>query len=1228
MSGQIKKVIITASVGVLLIILAPYAAKLSDKAVTPKKGAHAFATVLDRKTEISIASIQQLKKDIDLKGVRNVQLGRAAFLHDLFTKEGISIFVFRNDSLSLWSHNSLSPHVALQVSRRGTEIHMFDNGWYRLVYLTDGIDEFIAAILIKNKFKQSNKYLISEFKGGFGIPSLNDIGIKAIPGWVKLKADHQFFYLKFSEASSFGYVGPLVFLLVSLAGGLLIVVAIILLLKSFKHFSGTGLFILSTTVIFILRIWSLHAGWPAYISRIQLFDPAIYASSKWYPSLADFAINNLLLAAIALLVRFLFLNKNETITSWQRYIAHVLLLALLFAFAAWINVLAKGLVLNSNIPFEIDNITGLNTFSFVAIPALALLFLAFVLLADTIAIFTKRCRITLSESFLTLGLALCLYILITHLVGIRDLLFVLWPALILAVITLARNSKRATNLKLIHITAIISIFAVISAHNFIKYNATREHNQKRILAEKLATNNDPVAELLFTELKPLLLRDQNVKKLFLENDLHTRQILEDYVIPRYFSGYWSKYEITMYVYQADGGVWGKLPNVMPMPLGEIKKNILENGEPSGLDDQLYYMMRSTDLVSYITLIPLHYSLSGEPDGYFAFEFNSKLYPQYIGFPALLIDETSGLAYESSPYASAVYINGNLARTRGSFEYQKTPVRFLKNPENNFFVQQDGMEHLVSRVNTNTVVVISKEVKTFVNKASTFSYLCAVFALLFILARFVTNIYILRTDIKLNLNQRIQLLLVLLTLASMILFALATRYYIEQQYTEKNKRLLGEKIQSVLLEVKNKLEDEYELDYSQADYINRLLSHFSSIFFTDINLYSPQGDLLASSQMRMFNEGLISRKINPETYANLHYLGKIEFIHEEEIGDLKYISAYVPFYNKNGDLLAYLNLPYFGRQALLDQEISNFLVAVVNVFVLLLILSVFVGLFMSQWITAPLRIIRESLSQMDPGKSNKLIDYSSPDEIGLLVAEYNSKVAELENNAEQLAQSERESAWREMAKQVAHEIKNPLTPMKLSVQHLQRYIEKGEAISNEQILKTAHNLNEQIDALSAIATAFSNFARMPQARYEVIDLLPVLETATSLFEHVDRVKITLELNELHTAKVKADKEQLLRVFNNLIKNALQSIPNARQGRIEIRIIKLEESYQISINDNGTGIADEARSKIFVPNFTTKSHGMGLGLAMTKNIVENSGGKIWFESSVGSGSTFFVNLPFIE
>ena len=234
---------------------------------------------------------------------------------------------------------------------------------------------------------------------------------------------------------------------------------------------------------------------------------------------------------------------------------------------------------------------------------------------------------------------------------------------------------------------------------------------------------------------------------------------------------------------------------------------------------------------------------------------------------------------------------------------------------------------------------------------------------------------------------------------------------------------------------------------------------------------------------------------------------------------------------------------------------------------------------------------------------------------------------MEKSAELLGKSEREGAWREMAKQVAHEIKNPLTPMKLSIQHLQRALNDNAEDVKELTQKISIRLIEQIDNLSNIATAFSDFAKMPQGNFDVINIEPILNSAVELFRESENVEINLNYASKEYF-VNGDKEQLMRVFINVIKNATQAIPENKNGIIDINIEEKNDDFIISFKDNGVGIPIEKREHIFEPNFTTKNSGTGLGLAISKNIIERMNGKIWFDSVVDEYSIFYIELPKIN
>jgi nitrogen fixation/metabolism regulation signal transduction histidine kinase len=348
-----------------------------------------------------------------------------------------------------------------------------------------------------------------------------------------------------------------------------------------------------------------------------------------------------------------------------------------------------------------------------------------------------------------------------------------------------------------------------------------------------------------------------------------------------------------------------------------------------------------------------------------------------------------------------------------------------------------------------------------------------------------------------------------------------------------------------------------------------------------------------------------------------------YIQNENVGKLSYIAAYEPIRNSENKTIGYLNLPYFAKETELKKDISEFLVALINIYILLFSVAVLLAFFISNRITEPLRIIQDSLKRTKLGTANVPITWKQKDEIGALINEYNRMLNQLQKSAELLAQSERESAWREMAKQVAHEIKNPLTPMKLGIQHLQRALQDNHPNKEQMVQRICGSLIEQIDTLSNIATEFSNFAKMPKPEYKKVELNAILEHLVDLYNESEGIKITLVKPE-GDLPVQGDKDQLIRVFSNLMKNAVQSIPGEREGVIRVVVTDDGNYYLVAVQDNGHGIPKSRHNQIFVPNFTTKTGGTGLGLAMVKNMIESMEGSVSFESEEEVGTTFFVKL----
>jgi len=459
--------------------------------------------------------------------------------------------------------------------------------------------------------------------------------------------------------------------------------------------------------------------------------------------------------------------------------------------------------------------------------------------------------------------------------------------------------------------------------------------------------------------------------------------------------------------------------------------------------------------------------------------------------------------------------------------------------------------------------------------------------------------------------------------SFLLMGCLLVYFLIRLNNLKNMDSFTERTLSVISEMQEKYGDQDRFDRFDKSGLEEELTRLSNLFYTDLNVYSPDGKIFISSKPQVFDEGLISGRMNSKALSELTAGTQTLYFQEEKIGSYNYNSAYFSLYNDKSELLAYINLPFFSHQEDLKREVSDFLVAFMNLYVLFILLSVFISYIISRYLSAPLSLLVNRIGTVQLGKRNAKIDWNKQDEIGRLVNEYNLMIDELEKSAEKLARSERESAWREMARQVAHEIKNPLTPMKLSVQHLQKAWDEKSGDFSERIRRFSKVMSEQIDSLAHIASEFSDFAQMPAAVREDLDLIDLISSVVSMYSGIRNINLELQ-SGLPSAIISGDKKQLTRVFTNLLNNAVQAIGDKEQGRILISVSKGEKCVLIHITDNGKGISDEVAGKIFLPNFTTRSGGMGLGLAIVQEIIRSMKGKVTF-SSADSGTTFTLSLP---
>ncbi|MDA3854589.1 MAG: HAMP domain-containing sensor histidine kinase, partial [Bacteroidales bacterium] len=445
------------------------------------------------------------------------------------------------------------------------------------------------------------------------------------------------------------------------------------------------------------------------------------------------------------------------------------------------------------------------------------------------------------------------------------------------------------------------------------------------------------------------------------------------------------------------------------------------------------------------------------------------------------------------------------------------------------------------------------------------------------------------------------------------------------YKQNQEKAMTDKGESFLNSLSRELAGVTNIrEVSQASLLG-LVQSLSNTLSTDVHIYDLDGRLYASSRLQLFTYKLQGNIICPLAYKALKYENHTSKIHNETIGENTYKSSYYVIYNAIEEPIAYINIPFFSSQQDLRKSLTDFVVLLINIYLILVILVIIFTFFSVNAITKPLLIMQDGLSKMRLG-SNEKIRYNREDEIGSLVDKYNVMVDELNASVEQLAKSEREVAWKRMARQIAHEIKNPLTPMKLSIQHLARTKTAAPEVFDDYFNKTAKTLIEQIDNLSNIATSFSTFAKITDGIPEHLSVNERLNNMVTLYAQSGST-VNYRSSE-ENIYVSMDKDHFIQTFNNLIKNALQAIPKENIGEIKIWAEHDDKQVTIFIKDNGSGIDIETQDKIFQPNFTTKNSGMGLGLAISKKMINNAGGDISFISKINEGTTFYVNLPRVK
>jgi signal transduction histidine kinase len=478
--------------------------------------------------------------------------------------------------------------------------------------------------------------------------------------------------------------------------------------------------------------------------------------------------------------------------------------------------------------------------------------------------------------------------------------------------------------------------------------------------------------------------------------------------------------------------------------------------------------------------------------------------------------------------------------------------------------------------------------------------------------------------KLSLRLRLFLAMILLVLLASVLIAAVTIYQYNEEARDYHNDRLERKEENIRESINYAIKKTtYPVSTETMPLIFKdEIYEIASIHKLQINLYDLDGGLIKSSRATFENDSL-TKCLSAEVLNTLSNTVEHRHVSKIEENGEVFLSSYTYITDKKFKPLGILNLPYLENDDFLNKELNEFLERLGYAYLFMLIIAISLAYFLSKYITKSLKTISDKMNETRLEKRNKKIDIeSTSEEIATLVKSYNSMIDQLEESAVKLATSEREQAWREMAKQVAHEIKNPLTPMRLSVQSFQQKFNPNDENIYQKVDEYSKTLIQQIDTMSSIASAFSNFAKMPAQQNEILNVVEITRLALDIFSE-DYIVFQTEASEI---KANFDKTQLIRVITNLVKNGIQAIPEEQLVKhIIVKVYEENQQVIIEISDNGIGITEDNTQKIFEPKFTTKTSGMGLGLGMVKNIVETYNGSITFTSQKNIGTTFKVTFP---
>jgi len=1172
-------------------------------------------------------------------------------LADSATKEDVGraqslpfgLYAYRGGELAFWNSNSIIAPLHDSASR-SLSLLLSERGVYARRNAAINGDTVVALFPVLARYPVENDYLSSHFVASPSIPvntrivKPGEVAIGTFP--VTLTDGKTIFSLLFNIQDIQKWVPDIWFILLLLAAVVATVswVQLMIIYLTRNKSSLTG-FLITLGVVFAIRLYLFAFGLPFNLGGLMFFSPRLYASSAYLSSFGDLFINMLCVLWLVIFAtrhtRYRTYFEKLRGKPWSKIIP-VILITLMLSYLQLYIVVVRSLVLDSSISFDVSRFYSVDVYTIFGLLVIcAITGISCVI----IYLFNFQLAQLVPEKWGRYLLVSAIGAAMLALAGSYTDPFY-WSLLgwLLLFLVLLDWPRLAIVSDLFEPQMIFwALFICSFCTGVLLYFGENKEKEARkaFVEQRLAPQRDNLLEYTFDKTAVSMEHDSVLKSFFYSPTPQIRRVIEARMDTAYLAASAGKYDATLHLFNQAGQQLFNKDSQDYFSLVYQKNEATPTSSP-----YLFYREAMPDKHSYLSYIPIYNDTINDKLGFVVIDLQPKKQAAETVYPELLLPSSNKANPQENEYSYAVYLNGRLANQAKDYPFPT----FLKNDtlkeQALEFFNVNGVSELHYKISDRRTIVVVHDHNTLLEAITLFSYLFSIqvtLALVILLYQVYLSYFTGRSSlekyVRLTLRKRIQYAMLSIVFVSFLFIGIVTVWFFTNRYRDAGSVNLQNSMATARKSVQDYLNDAhaYERDTRfdsviQSVGFRKFLSSLAANQKIDINLYDNNGYLFASSQDEIYQKGLIARIMRPDAFHQLNKEGQSIVIQNEKVAGLAYLAAYQPLRDEKGVALGYLNVPFFSSEKDIKYQVSNIVVTLINVYAFIFLISSLITVYITRWVTGSFNVIIRQFGQLNLQK-NERISWPYNDEIGQLVTEYNKMVNKVEENAALLAQSERETAWREMARQVAHEIKNPLTPMKLNIQYLEQAI-KGDAPNIKELsLRVSRSIVEQIDNLSYIASEFSNFAKMPEARPEDLDLKELVKLATGLYRNEQgfTLSVSLPAEDVH---VFSDHSQLLRMLTNLLENAKQAIPEDRKGLINVELTTSGPDATITIQDNGEGIPDEVAQRIFQPYFTTKSSGTGLGLAMTKKIIEFWKGGIRFESTPGVGTTFYVWLPVLK